>query len=271
LFGVDRGYAMTRKKNIFLEQALVKFLQSFPKAGRSILRSAAKKALPDGYDVDTHFNPPYKPWDQRLCVAPDGDFFKTIKDGKASVVTDHIDRVTEKGVLLESGEELEADVIVTATGLNLRFFGGIAQTVDGKPFELANSFTYRGLLLSGLPNWAVMVGYTKSSSWTLKIGLLCRYLCDLIRHLDATGDDFVVPVAEAGMESEPLLDLTAGYVQRSLDKAPKQGPSLPWRLLTSHHQDSKLLKGDLYDEHLTFGSRATASPSEAPAAAAGAQ
>ncbi|MEU5303930.1 flavin-containing monooxygenase [Streptomyces noursei] len=255
LFGVDRGYALTRWKNIWLEQTIVGALQKFPRAGRAVLRKSAKKLLPTGFDVDTHFNPPYNPWDQRLCVAPDGDFFKAISDGKASVATDRIARFTKKGIRLASGRELEADLIVTATGLNLRFFGGIRQTVDGKPVEVGDTVTYRGLLLSGVPNWAMLAGYTKSSSWTLKIGLFSRYLCDLIRHMDAQGHDLVVPVFKPGTPTEPLLDLAAGYVRRAVNQLPRQGTTLPWRLLTSYSQDAKLLKGPLYDEQLQFRNR----------------
>ncbi|MFJ9824513.1 flavin-containing monooxygenase [Streptomyces sp. NPDC101160] len=258
LFGPERGYALTRRKNIWRDQTFVKFVQTFPRAGRALIRHYTKKALPADFDVDTHFNPPYEPWDQRLCATPDGDFFKAISDGRASVVTDRVARFTKNGILLTSGRELKADVIVTATGLNMRFFGGVRQSVDGKPVVLADTVTYRGMLLSGVPNWVVALGYTKSSSWTLKVGLTSRYICDLIKHMDAHGHEIAVPVPDAGMPTRPLLDLTAGYVTRSMDTLPRQGTGLPWRMLTSYRQDAKLLKGALFDRHLRFSARNSA-------------
>ena len=254
-FGAERGYALTRRKNAWLDQSLVKLLQTFPRAGRRFLRSYTKKALPAGFDVDTHFNPPYNPWDQRLCACPDGDFFTAIGEGRASVVTDRIARLTKSGILLESGRELEADLIVTATGLNMRLFGGIPQTVDGKRVVPAETVTYRGMLFSGVPNWATLLGYTKSSSWTLKVGLTSRYVVDLMRHMQTHGHDIAVPVAPQGLATEDLFDLSSGYMTRSMSEFPRQGKELPWRLLTSYRQDSKLLKEQLFDEHLHFSCR----------------
>ncbi|MFI8975020.1 flavin-containing monooxygenase [Nocardia asteroides] len=260
--GTERGYAATRFKNVWMDWLIVKGLLRFPKAGRAMIRSSNRKSLPDGYDVDTHFNPPYNPWDQRVCLSPDGDFFKAISEGKASVVTDTIERFTKRGILLSSGREVEADVIVTATGLNMRLFGGIPQTVDGKPIRLGDTITYRGMLLSSVPNWAVALGYTKSSSWTLKVALTSRYVRELIEHMDANGYDSVVAVPEPGMETQPLLDLTAGYVTRAQENLPKQGTSLPWRILSSYQADSKLLEGELFDEHLHFGRAAAGSATD---------
>ena len=157
--------------------------------------------------------------------------------------------------MLESGRELGADVIVTATGLNMRLFGGIPQTVDGKPVVPAETVTYRGMLFSGVPNWATLLGYTKSSSWTLKVGLTSRYVCDLIRYMETSGHDIAVPVTPDAMATEALFDLSSGYMTRSMDQFPRQGTKLPWRLLTSYSLDTKLLKGDLFDEHLHFSSR----------------
>ncbi|MEU3013804.1 flavin-containing monooxygenase [Nocardia asteroides] len=252
--GLERGYAATRIKNVWRDFLFVGYMLKFPDSGRKLMRSQTSKALPDGYAVDTHFNPPYKPWEQRLCMTPDGDFFQAISEGKASVATDTIDRFTETGIRLTSGEEIPAEVIVTATGLNLRMFGGIPQTVDGQPLDIGDSVTYRGMLLSGLPNWSFAFGYTKYSSWTLKVGLTARYVIELIRHMDAHGYDKVVPVAEPGMATEPLLDLSAGYVTRTVDALPKQGQRLPWRMLTSYQADKKLLRGPIGDDHLRFSS-----------------
>ncbi|MFH8350514.1 flavin-containing monooxygenase [Streptomyces sp. NPDC018045] len=263
LFGTVRGYALTRRKNIWLDQSFVKLVQMFPRAGRAVIRHYTKKALPADFDVDTHFNPPYDSWDQRLCAAPDGDFFRALSDGKASIVTDRVARFTKNGTLLASGRELKADVIVTATGLHMRFCGGVEQSVDGKPVVLPDAVTYRGMLLSGVPNWVVALGYTKSSSWTLKVGLTSRYICDLIKHMDAHGDEIAVAVPEAGMSTRPLLDLTAGYVMRSMDELPRQGTRLPWRTLTSYRQDAKLLKGELFDRRLRFSARTSTQGSAA--------
>ncbi|MGW6724652.1 flavin-containing monooxygenase [Nocardia sp. NPDC055029] len=249
LFGEQRGYALTRFKNIWLDRAVVKGLRMFPRAGRALIRHVNKGLLPQGFDVDTHFNPPYDPWDQRLCLAPDGDFFESIRDGDASVVTDKIVRFTETGILLESGRELAADVIVTATGLNLQLLGGMDLRVDGNLVNLAESIAYRGMLLSGVPNWAIAVGYT-TSSWTLKISLMCRYFCDLLAHMDSFGYDTAVAVAEPGMQTRPVLDISAGYVLRSQHTVPRQGTELPWRMGLSYPEDAKLLRGALFDESL---------------------
>jgi cation diffusion facilitator CzcD-associated flavoprotein CzcO len=257
LLGEKRGYAATRAKNIWFERAVVLWLRRFPKAGRRFIRRENLKRLPDGFDVDTHFNPPYNPWDQRLCLAPDGDFFDVIKTGDASVATDTIVRFNERGIVLESGEELDADIIVTATGLNMQLFDGMPIVVDGKPVDLTKSFAYRGMLLSGIPNWAMAIGYT-TSSWTLKVSLMCRYFIDLVRHMDAHGYDTAVPVAEPGMEHRPVMDLQSGYAQRGAKHLPKQGTSAPWRMAMSYQEDAKALRGPVHDEHLEFRSAASA-------------
>ena len=252
VLGEKRGYAATRAKNIWLERAWVKWLRRFPKAGRRFIRYDNLKRLPTGFDVDKHFNPPYNPWDQRLCLAPDGDFFDAIKAGNASVVTDKIVRFTERGILLESGQELEADIIVTATGLNMQLFGGMPIVVDGQPVDITESVAYRGMLLSGIPNWAMAIGYT-TSSWTLKVSLMCRYFIDLVRHMDAHGYATVVPVPQPDMEHRPVLDLQSGYAKRGAKVIPKQGPAAPWRMAMSYQEDAKALRGPVYDEHLKFG------------------
>ncbi|MFB7719287.1 flavin-containing monooxygenase [Nocardia sp. NPDC056100] len=251
LFGERRGYALTRFKNIWLDRGVVKGMRTFPRVGRALIRRVNKRLLPTGFDVDTHFNPPYEPWDQRLCLAPDGDFFAAIRRGDASVVTDRIARFTESGILLESGRELPADVIVTATGLNMQLFGGMELRVDGSPVDLSETIAYRGMLLSGVPNLAMAVGYT-TSSWTLKISLMCRYFCDLLAHMDSHGYDTAVAVAEPGMATRPVLDLSAGYVLRAQHTIPRQGTELPWRMGLSYPEDAKLLRGALFDKSLHF-------------------
>ncbi|ROQ35806.1 cation diffusion facilitator CzcD-associated flavoprotein CzcO [Streptomyces sp. PanSC19] len=252
LLGEERGYAVTRFKNIWTEHAVVKGLRTFPKTGRALIRRENIKRLPKGFDVDKHFNPPYDPWDQRLCVAPNGDFFDAIKEGKASVVTDAVARFSKRGIVLASGEELEADIIVTATGLNLRLFDGMPIVVDGRKVDIADALCYRGMLLSGIPNWAMAIGYT-TSSWTLKVSLMCRYFIDLVRHMDARGYDTVVPVAPSGTPRRPVMDLQAGYAKRGEKLLPKQGPTKPWRMAMSYPEDAKALRGPVADENLQFG------------------
>ncbi|MEU7046662.1 NAD(P)/FAD-dependent oxidoreductase [Streptomyces varsoviensis] len=252
LLGDERGYAVTRFKNIWTDRAVVKGLRTFPKAGRALIRRENIKRLPKGFDVDKHFNPPYDPWDQRLCLAPDGDFFDAIKDGKATVVTDAVARFSERGIVLASGGELEADIIVTATGLNLRLFDGMPLVVDGRQVDIGDALCYRGMLLSGIPNWAMAIGYT-TSSWTLKVSLMCRYFIDLVRHMDARGYETVVPVAPSGTKRRPVMDLQSGYAKRGEKLLPKQGPEQPWRMAMSYPEDARALRGPVADEHLTFG------------------
>ena len=261
LLGAERGYAVTRFKNIWIERGIVKGLRTFPYAGRKLIRRANIKRLPKGFDVDKHFNPPYDPWDQRLCAAPDGDFFDAIKVGNASVVTDSIARFSKRGIVLTSGEELNADIIVTATGLNLQLFGGMPIVVDGQQVDLADSFCYRGVLLSGIPNWAMAIGYT-TSSWTLKVSLMCRYFIDLVKHMDAHGYDRAVPIPPPGLDRRPVMDIQSGYAKRGAKRLPKQGSVAPWRMAMSYQEDAKALRGPVADENLEFG--ASQSTSQQP-------
>ncbi|AZG46500.1 flavin-containing monooxygenase [Gordonia insulae] len=251
ILGDKRGYALTRQKNVAQQRLLFELCQRFPSVARRMIRKINASQLPEGYPVDTHFNPPYNPWDQRLCVVPDSDLFRTLRKGKASIVTDRIASFTETGILLESGAELEADIIVTATGLNIKIIGGIDLTVDGRPVSMPDTVVYRGMMLSGVPNFALAIGYT-NASWTLKIGLLCEYFCKLLTYLDAHGYDSVWAVADPAMPTRPLLDFGAGYVQRALETLPKQGPEAPWVMSMSYYTDRRLLRGDVADEHLHF-------------------
>ncbi|MET1073682.1 MAG: NAD(P)/FAD-dependent oxidoreductase [Umezawaea sp.] len=242
LLGEERGYRVARRKNIAQQLAIWRFCRRFPLAARRVIRAITAKQLPPGYPVDEHFNPPYSPWDQRLCVVPDGDLFRAISSGAASVVTDHITTFTERGVLLQSGRELEADVVVTATGLNVQAFGGIALTVDGVPVRLADTVTYKGMMLSGVPNLAYAVGYT-NASWTLKIGLLCEHFCRLLAVMDAGGHDTCLPEVEnPAMPTRPFLDFAAGYVRRVVDELPRQGDRAPWSTSTDYHADVEVLR-----------------------------
>ncbi len=253
ILGDERGYAVTRRKNILQQGLIWSFCKRYPNAARKLIRWLNTKQLPEGFPVDEHFNPPYNPWDQRMCAVPDGDLFRSIRDGQASIVTDRIATFTETGLLLESGQELEADIIITATGLNVQPFGGIPLEVDGKPVKLAETVAYKGLMLSGVPNFAYAIGYT-NSSWTLKIGLLCEHLCRLMAHMDAQGYDVCRPeVADASMPTRPFLDFAAGYVQRVVDQLPRQGDRMPWRTSMNYLDDVKLLRADaVTDPELHF-------------------
>jgi monooxygenase len=263
----DLAYKVTRRKNIFQQRAVYTISQRWPKVMKKLLRAGVKRQLPAGYPVDVHFNPPYNPWDQRLCAVPDGDLFKTIKKGDASVVTDRIATFTEKGIKLISGAELEADVIVTATGLDLLVFGGIELSVDGAPVDLSTRLVYKAMMVSDVPNFAFAIGYT-NSSWTLKVDIVCEFLGRLIGELDRTGSDTCVPhPSDPAMETRPLLDFGAGYVQRAVHSFPKQGTQGPWKLAMSYASDVKnLRKGPVADPELRFEHRAAAAADETAAA-----
>lgn len=216
------AYPVVRGKNVLSGAVSYRLSRRAPGLARSFLLRAARRRLPAGYDVDRHFSPRYDPWDQRLCVAPDGDLFAALAAGRASVVTDTVETFTPGGVRLGSGEELAADVVVTATGLRLLALGGMTLTVDGADVDLGRTVAYKGMMLSGVPNFALTIGYT-NASWTLKADLVASYVCRLLRHLDATGQQVVTPVAPPDGELSPLIDLRSGYVLRSLHTLPRQG------------------------------------------------
>ncbi|NMO34937.1 NAD(P)/FAD-dependent oxidoreductase [Streptomyces sp. GMY01] len=251
--GEKRGYALTRRKNIAQQRVVWSLCQKYPRAARRVIRWVNARQLPKGYAVDVHFNPPYDPWDQRLCAVPDGDLFRTIRAGKASVVTDRIASFTEKGVLLESGRELPADVVITATGLNVQAFGGVRLTVDGREVRLPDTVAYKGMMLSGVPNFSYAIGYT-NSSWTLKVGLLCEHFCRLLAHMDAHRYDECRPEpADPRMPTRPFLDFGAGYVRRAVDSLPRQGDRMPWLTSMDYRDDVKLLRADsVVDPELRF-------------------
>ena len=257
--GARRAYAITRFKNIRLQKLTYQFCQRFPRLARRVLRRITERQLPAGYPIATHFTPRYDPWDQRLCVVPDGDLFAAIRAGRASIVTDQVQSLVPEGIRLASGETLPADIIVTATGLNLLAFGGIEFTVDGAPMAVADRIAYRGTMLSGLPNLSYAIGYT-NASWTLKVDLVCEYLCRLLRHMDAHRYDVCVPTLPAEpMETRPLLDFSAGYVLRSLDALPRQGDRAPWNLPMSYPVDVRQLRhGPIADPNLRFTRSAAA-------------
>jgi cation diffusion facilitator CzcD-associated flavoprotein CzcO len=224
-----------------------------PALVKRILRRGVERQLPPGYDVDRHFTPRYDPWDQRLCVAPDGDLFAAIRSGRATIVTDPIATFTEGGLLLESGEELDADVIVTATGLELLFLGGIELSVDGEKVDVSERLTYKGMMIEDVPNLAVAIGYT-NASWTLKCDLTCQYVCRLLEHLRATGLRQCTPrAAEGAASAAPLLGLSSGYIARAADRLPKQGTRFPWQVHQSYLADHRALtRSPVVDDAMVF-------------------
>ncbi len=230
-----------------------------PKLVKKILRKGLERQLPKGYDIDKHFTPSYDPWDQRFCAVPDGDLFRAIREGGVDVVTDHIDRFTEKGILLQSGAELDADIIITATGLELLFLGGIQISVDGEAVDVANKLAYKGMMLEDVPNAAMAVGYT-NASWTLKCDLTCQYVVRLLNRMRETGLRQCTPVnSDTSVEHQPLLGLNSGYILRSQHKFPKQGSKFPWQVHQSYLQDYRALKrSGLDDEAMVFSNPAPA-------------
>jgi cation diffusion facilitator CzcD-associated flavoprotein CzcO len=247
------AYPIVRWKNVLLATALFQLSRRAPEFVKRLLRKGVEQRLPAGYDVDTHFAPTYNPWDQRLCLVPDGDLFEAISSGKASVVTDRIETFTERGIKLESGEELEADVIVTATGLNLLVLGGMTLSVDGRDVKPADTVGYKGMMLSGVPNMALTLGYT-NASWTLKGDLCAGYVCRLLNHMDEHGYAYCTPrPLDPSLPTEPFIDLVSGYVLRSIDQLPRQGPKPPWRLHQNYPRDVVMLRyGSLDDEAIAF-------------------
>ncbi|MFD6759628.1 flavin-containing monooxygenase [Streptomyces roseolus] len=252
--GERRAHALIRRKNVLLQSAFFRFCRRHPKAARRLIRRLNARRLPPGYPVDEHFRPPYEPWDQRLCTAPDGDLFTAVREGRATVVTDRIAAFTGTGVELASGRHVDADVVVTATGLNVRLLGGVALTVDGAPVRLADTVVFKGLMLSGVPNLVLAIGYTHAS-WTLRIDLVGEHLCRLLRHMDARGLTACRPEpADPAMPTRPLFDLGAGYVRRAVGELPRQGDRGPWRMSADYRADVRLLRdGSVSDPELRFG------------------
>jgi monooxygenase len=226
---------------------------------RKTLMTMAERRLPKGYEVEKHFGPRYNVWDQRLCLAPDGDFFRAIRHGKADVVTDTIDRFTKTGIKLTSGEELQADIIITATGLNMQLLGGLQPTRNGEPFDLPSLMTYKGSMFSGVPNFAITFGYT-NASWTLKADLVSEFVCRLLNYMDAKGFDTVEPQHPGNDVDElPFMDFSPGYFQRSMDILPKSGSRAPWRLKQNYLFDMRTIRrGKIDDEGLRFAKKRAA-------------
>jgi len=255
------AYGLTRWKNVLLQQYFFRAMRKRPEKARQAIVDMVRKELP-GHDVDTHFTPRYNPWDQRLCLVPDADLFAAIREGKAGVVTDTIDRFVANGIRLASGETLEADLIVTATGLEIQLLGGAAIRVDGAPFEPARHMTYKGMMFSDVPNFAISFGYT-NASWTLKSDLTANYVTRLLNAMQKRGMRQVTPRVQGPLEAAPFLDFTSGYVQRAAGQLPRQGTRKPWRLHQNYTRDVMALKFGGIDQEMEFSN-----PEPAKAAAA---
>ena len=247
------AYAITRFKNVRLQNFAFKMARNKPEKVKQALTTKIQEALGDKYDAAA-FTPPYDPWDQRLCLVPDGDFFNAINDGKASVVTDHIDRFDATGIQLKSGQHLDADIIVTATGLNLALAGKVAVSVDGEPVQWNEHFYYKACMFSNVPNYAAVFGYL-NASWTLRADIVSEYVCRVLNHMRATGSDVAVPVLDdpTTLTEDNVFDFSSGYIQRGLSIMPKNADAMPWRLNQDYIADRKdMREGAVADGVLSF-------------------
>lgn len=246
---------LVRWKNVVLTWTIFQLSRHAPKFVRGLLERGVASQLPEGFDVDAHFSPDYEPWDQRLCLAPGGDIFRAISQGRASVVTDRIAHFTETGIQLESGALLEADVIVTATGLNLLMLGGMTIEVDGNPIDLAETVSHKSVLLCGVPNLAFTFGYT-NASWTLKSDLVARYVCRLLKHMDQGGYSVCTPLPpDRGLSTAPYLDLSSGYIRRGEAAFARQGAKAPWKVRHNYLLDALIFRYGRLDDQVVFSRR----------------
>jgi cation diffusion facilitator CzcD-associated flavoprotein CzcO len=247
------AYNLVRWRNILFGIYFFGLCKRSPERVKKWILDRVKGALGSDFDVGTHFTPRYNPWDQRMCLVPDGDLFESLKAGKAAVVTDEIDTFTESGIRLRSGRELDGDIIVTATGLNLVALGNIQISVDGRHIDPAATLNYKGTMYGGIPNLASTFGYT-NASWTLKAELTCDYICRVLNHMEQKGYRVCVPQNDdATVKPEPWLNLSSGYIQRAADRLPKQGSKTPWKLHQNYVKDVFTLKfGSLDDGVIRF-------------------
>ncbi len=257
------AYGLTRWKRVLLQQYFFNLARRKPAHVKKLILGGVRLFMGPDYDVDRHFTPRYNPWEQRMCLVPDGDLFIALRKKQASIVTDRIRTFTETGLELESGDTLDADIIVTATGLDLEVLAGIAMTVDGKKLDPAKTFNYKGLMYSGVPNMASSFGYT-NASWTLKCDLTCEYVCRLLNFMQKNGYAQCTPnLDDASITAQPWVDFSSGYVQRSLAKFPKQGSKAPWKLRQNYALDIMTLRfGRIDDGTMAF----SAAPAALPAA-----
>ena len=262
---VKAAYRIARWKNIWISIGIYQICRRAPEIARHLLRQGAAKTLPRNYEIDTHFNPRYQPWDQRLCIVPDSDLFRSISEGSVSVVTGFINTFTEHGLRLESGEPLEADIVVAATGLQMLALGGVDVAVDGTPVDPGRMFVYKGAMLSNIPNFAFCMGYT-NASWTLRADLTSIFVCRLLNHMGRHGYRTCKPVCDpASMQARPLLNLTSGYIARSAAKLPKQGQEKPWLVRQNYILDLFTMRWSrMEDGILRFGLSLPATRSSTP-------
>lgn len=246
-------YQVARMRNVALQRLIFWLAKTRPSAIRRLILAGAKRQLGDSVDIK-HFTPKYNPWDERLCVVPDGDLFNTLKSGKASVVTDTIETFTEKGIKLKSGQELEADIIVSATGLNVQLMGGVEVEIDGKKAPVTERVTYKAVLVEGIPNAAIIFGYT-NASWTLKVDIACEYICRLLKHMDKNHHRLVVAHAPSDVKTQDTVmgGLSSGYIRRAADKLPRQGTHGVWKVSNDYLSDTAMLRfGGIADDALEF-------------------
>ncbi|RMF02806.1 MAG: NAD(P)/FAD-dependent oxidoreductase, partial [Alphaproteobacteria bacterium] len=242
------AYTIIRWRNVLFQQFFFRQARAHPERARERLLEMVREELGPDFDVEKHFTPSYNPWEQRLCLVPDSDLFNALKAGKASVETDHIETFTEKGIRLRSGKELEADIIVTATGLQLQFLNGVEVSIDGTRVEPGRLLNYKGVMLSNVPNLACTFGYT-NASWTLKADLTSEYVCRLINYMDAHGYASAMPRLEAYPDrTEPFVDFSSGYFQRVMDQFPRQHTEKPWKLNQSYAADLMNLRFGKVDD-----------------------
>ncbi|MEK5757985.1 NAD(P)/FAD-dependent oxidoreductase [Acinetobacter variabilis] len=259
----DVAYKLTRARNIGMQRGIYALAQKQPKLLKTLLLKSVQFQLKGKVDMK-HFTPNYEPWDQRLCVVPDGDLFKILREGHASVETDHIEKFTETGIQLKSGKHLDADIIVSATGLNIQILGGIQATMNGKPLDTSKHMLYQGVMVSDVPNMALIIGYI-NASWTLKVDIAAEYICRLLNYMDQHGYDEVIPEGDATelLEDTVMGSLTSGYIARAADVMPKQGKHAPWKVSNNYLADRKELKTASFEDGvLKFKSKSSAVPAK---------
>ncbi|OTG99712.1 flavin-containing monooxygenase [Acinetobacter sp. ANC 4973] len=260
----DLAYKLTRARNIGMQRGIYALAQKQPKLLRKLLLKSIEMQLKGKVDMK-HFTPAYNPWDQRLCVVPDGDLFKILRSGKASIETDQIEQFTEKGIQLKSGQHLDADIIVSATGLEIQILGGIKATIDGKPMNTSKHMLYQGIMVSDVPNMAMIIGYI-NASWTLKVDIAAEYICRMINYMDKNGYDEVIAQGDQTelMEDTVMGSLSSGYIARAVDVMPKQGKHAPWNVTNNYLADRKVLKNARFDDGVLKFEKRTRQDSHKP-------
>jgi monooxygenase len=242
------AYRLIRWQKILYALAFLRLCRRYPQTIRRLILKGVRSALGADYDVATHFSPRYNPWEQRMCLAPDGDFFEVIKHGRVSVSTGEIETFTDIGIRLRNGEELPADIVISATGLNLVVLGNVQLSVDGKPIDVAATTSYKGSMYSGIPNLASAFGYT-NASWTLKCELTCAYVCRLLNYMDRTGQNICTPlIDDPSIVAEGWANLNSGYIQRAIHRWQKQGSKRPWKLYQNYLLDLIMLRFGMIDD-----------------------